>query len=105
MLDSVAFRQLSVLSEVCKLYPLGTCPHGSDFPMFCNHKGDVEKIKCNNCLLSFQWKTSITVNLPYFEILSSGKVMVMHQFALDELRSSQNEIAPIKKANKVNFRQ
>lgn len=101
MLDSMVFRQLSVFSEVCKLYPLGTCPHGNDFPMLYNHKGAVEKIKCNNCLLSFQWKTSITVNLPYFEILSSGKVMVTHQFALDELgdflRSTQSEIAPIKR--------
>lgn len=101
MLDSMVFRQLSVFSEVCKLYPLGTCPHGNDFPMLYNHKGAVEKIKCNNCLLSFQWKTSITVNLPYFEILSSGKVMVTHQFALDELgdflRSTQSEIDPIKR--------
>lgn len=81
--------------------PTWTCPHGRDFPMLCNHKGAVEKIKYNNCLLSFQWKTSITVNLPYFETLSSGKVMVMHQFALDDLgvflRSTQNGIAPIKR--------
>lgn len=104
MLDSVTFRQLSALHEVCKLYPLGTCPHGSDFPMFYNDKRAVEKIKCNNCLLSFQWKTSITVNLPCFEILSSGKVVVMHQFALDELgiflRSTQNERAPTKRERK-----
>lgn len=59
-------------------------PHSNDLPMLCNHKGVVEKIKRNNGLLSFQWKTSLTVNLPYFEILSSGKAMVMRQFALDE---------------------
>lgn len=88
MLDSVAFRQLSGLSEVCKLYSLGTCPHGSDFPMLYNHKGAVEKIKYDNCLLSFQWKTSITVNLPYFEILSSGKDMLRHRLLLMSCESS-----------------
>lgn len=46
----------SVLSEVCKLYPLGTCPHGSDFPMLYNHKGAVEKIKYNNSCFVFSGK-------------------------------------------------
>lgn len=63
--------------------PTWNMPHGNDLPMLCNHKRVVEKIKCNNHLLSFQWKTSLTVNLPYFEILSSGKAVVRHQFALD----------------------
>lgn len=65
--------------------------------MLCNYKEVVEKIKCNNCLLSFQWKTSLTVNLPYFEILSSGKAMVTHQSTLEEqgvfLRLSYSERA------------
>lgn len=68
---------------------------GMTFP--CSVTIFVEKIKCNNCLLSFQWKTSLTVNLPYFEILSSGKAMVTHQSALEEqgvfLRPSYSERA------------
>jgi len=54
------------------------------FPCPVTTKRLLKKIKHNNCLLSFQWKTSLTVNLPYFEILSSGKAMGMHQFAPDE---------------------
>lgn len=85
-------------------YPLGPAPMAVTFLCSITTKGLLKKIKCNNCLLSFQWKTSITVNLPYFEILSSGKVMVMHQFALDELRiflrSTQNERAPTKRERK-----
>lgn len=61
----------------CTALPTWNLPHDNDLPMVCNHKGIIENIKLNNCLLSFQWKTSLTVNLPYFEISSSGKTMVM----------------------------
>ena len=81
MPDSVAFRQLSVISEVCRLCAPGTCPMAMTSV---TTKELLKKIKCSNCLLSFQWKTSLTVNLPYFEILSSGKAMVTHQVALDK---------------------